>query len=464
MHRPRTRRAAPALIALAWLLCVSSPALALRGPERSFPVEEVGGDLDLRRWFGAEAGFVETACWNPGTGGNGCHSLASASSFEGAVSAEKSNTVHTDPDGSSRMWPSRTGLRHFHFSVPGGLPTFAHLTTLGGVEAAGAPVTLAFGLRFHTPPLQPVVIYRQVGAQIDQTVMITLTPEGRLAVSVPGFVGLSSPLTTESWHAVSITYGAKQGTALTLRVDDQAPVTGELRFGGPAGQIDLGIVSATSSPFALAIDDYVESGLLDAPLHKARINYLMPLGKAGPEQWEKVYPIAACRDLAENWQLVSENQYVFSEDAVPGIPGSCGMEGGGLTTSQPGVVDDYHLEGVPSKHKPVEGYARDVTLQPGSGSNILGARLRMRARTEGKLLTWSLGYVDQGLLVDQPFSFNTAPSAGYAVAWGPTQYTRPQGQPWSAAALNGLRMRLNSGTDAGVRHVSQVRFDYVWVP
>jgi hypothetical protein len=112
----------------------------------------------------------------------------------------------------------------------------------------------------------------------------------------------------------------------------------------------------------------------------------------------------------------------------------------------------------------VEGYARDVTLQPGSGSNILGARLRMRARTEGQLLTWSLGYVDQGLLVDQPFSFNTAPSAGYAVAWGPTQYTRPQGQPWSAAALNGLRMRLNSGTDAGVRHVSQVRFDYVWVP
>ena len=413
-----------------------------------------------RRWLGAEGGFGEVACL---TAGQGCLGLSSVTTFGGQVGSQKAGVVFRDPDLAERVWPSRTGYRFFRASVPGGAPSTASLTTAGAADGSTPPLTVSFGLRFNTLPLQPVVIYRQAGASLEQTVTLTLTPEGRIAVSGGGATMVTSFLTTQSWHAVTVTYGGKKGARLRLYVDDQPMVDGEMRFGGPSGPIEIGIVSPVMSPFALGIDDLVEVPLYDQPIRKARINYLMPYGIVGQEEWTKTYPHQPCNEVATTWQLISEDQKVFLPDPGDGTGSvSCELEGSSILATEPDLEEEYHLEGIPSAHVRSEKYHRDTSIQPKPQDLVLGTRLRLAGYTDSsEPVSVTLSLVDQGDTRTEPFSVRT----GSTVAWGSTYPTRSNGQQWTTGALNGARLLLNSGSAQDVaRSVSVVRLDYVWVP
>ncbi len=439
------------------LLAVSQAAVSQAA------VSDEGAPLPLRRWFGAEGLFQEVSCWGPATQ---CESFTSVGTFDGRVDTLNTRAGVQDPDGVVRPWPARTGNRLFHASVPGGAPAVAYLSTIGAFPGATAPVTTSFGLSFHVLPTQPVVVYRHVGATPAQTVMLTLTPEGSLALSSSGVVGVSQPLTLLDWHNVTITYGGgKTVDRLKLYVDGQVPLEGTLGLPAPSAEIEVGIVTPVTSGFSLGFDDYVEVAGFDLPVRGARINYLIPHGKAGKAEWGKAYPDENCREAAKNWQLVSEDQFEYVDDYYNGVPGWCSLTGGGVITDAAGAQDDYKTEGIPSIHKSSGFYVRDIYAQPDSFSTILGVRMRISAFTSGPVLTMSLGYVTAGHEVMDQFSFGDGGSGTPITAWGPTHMVRPNGDPWTSTALNEASLRLDSGTSpTGTRHVQVVRLDYVWVP
>ncbi|HEV3474954.1 MAG TPA: hypothetical protein VG602_06290 [Actinomycetota bacterium] len=318
-------------------------------------------------------------------------------------------------------------------------------------------------------PLQPVVIYRHLGKVPAETPLITLTlsPDGRLLLSATGTViGATQPLGTMQWHTVTVTYGPQANTAIRLYADDQAPVTGRLALPGPSGDVDLGIVSPTNTPFNIGLDDFVDSPMFDAPIRGARINYLMPLGETSVG-WTKGYPVQACRDAAKNWQHVSEDQWVTGT-TPDGKQFSCNLGGSAVNTQQNGVVDEYLTEGVPSRHSPSPMYHRDLLAQPKGSDIILGVRPRAKALTDGPPVPLSVGYVDGATVVSDEITFDAGGTGGSQMKWGATHPTRPGGAPWTAASLADLRLRLDSGPGLpGVavrRSVFSVRLDYVWVP
>lgn len=424
------------------------------------------------RWFGAEGGFEEIACMGIGLG---CSGFSSASGLGGALSARSTMAEAIDPDGKVRAWPARTGNRLFMATVPGGTPGFSYLSTIGTTDGPVGAGTVSFAFRTHTPPVQPVVLFRHLGGTPDQTVLLTLTPESsnpadgttdkdnplveegmRLTFSGGGLVGFSRSLSQGMWHSVTVTYGNGPGSQARLIVDGVQELAGAMSQGGPTGHLDLGIVSPTTTAYSLGIDDIVQSAAVNAAIHGARINYLMPLGGNGAPSWDRRHAVANCASAAQNWQLVSEDQ---------AWNGSCTPGGGALATAEASRVEEFTTEGIPSKHKASESYKRALKVQPSTGTPVLGVRLRMRARTDGAPLSWYLGYVDQGAEVRDTFTFDSGGTGGPVTAWGPTHPVRPNGQAWSASALGGLTLRLDSGLGVAVtREVSGVRLDYVWVP
>ena len=433
-------------------------SLTLTALAQVVPAQAV--EMVPRRWLGAEGGFGEVACL---TSGQGCLGLSSVTTFGGQAGSQKAGVAFRDGDLVERVWPSRTGYRYFRTSVPGGAPATAALTTAGANEGSAPPLTVSFGLRFNTLPLHPVVIYRQTGASLEQTVTLTLTPEGRIAVSGGGATLFSSFLTTQSWHSLTVTYGGKKGGRLRFYVNDQPVLDAEMPFGGPSGPMELGIVSPVMSPFALGIDDLVEVPLYDQPIRKARINYLMPLGAVGQEEWTKTYPYEPCNEKAETWQLVSEDQKIFLPDPGDGSGTvSCELEGSSILATEADLEEKYHLEGIPSGHERSEKYHRDTTIQPDTDDRILGTRLRLGAYTDSPdPVAITLGLIDQGEVRAQDFEVRS----GSITSWTPTFATRGKAGAWTADALNGAKLLLNSGPAEGVaRSVSVVRLDYVWVP
>jgi hypothetical protein len=420
----------------------------------------------LTRWFGGEGGSIETACYGFA---HGCPGFLAAGSFGGLVGAQQTHKRIQDLDLVQREWPARTGNFLFMASVPGGTPAVATISSFGSDAGPVKPGTVAFAFRVHHMPLQPVVIYRHLGMAPTETPLVTMTlsPDGRLLLSATGSVlGATQPLGTMQWHTVSVTYGPQAGTAIKLSVDGQDPVRGNLTLPGPSGDVDLGVVSPTSTPFNIGIDDFVDSPTFDAPIHGARINYLMPLGET-EAGWTKGYPVPDCRDAAKNWQLVSEDQWITGTNPA-GKPMNCNLGGSAVITSQNGVVDQYLTEGVPSRHSPSAVYHRDLLAQPKPNSTILAVRPRARGLTDGPPVPLSVGYVDGAAGVSDEIVFDAGGTGGSQMKWGASHPTRPGGGPWTAASLSDLRLRLDSGPGlpglAVRRTVFTVRLDYVWVP
>jgi hypothetical protein len=409
----------------------------------------------LRRWFGAEGGFEEISCATPGSG---CPGLSAVTSFGGQVQTVHTMTELQDPDGTRRAWPARTGSKLFVAKTVAGAPATAYLST---GAAAASPITVSFGIRFHAPPVDPIVVYRHAGSSPTQTVALALTPgadliatAGKLPLDPPGIV-----LATGRWHAITITYGAGAQAPIKLYVDGALVASAILPFGGPSGALDIGIVGPTSVPSQIGIDDIVEHGTFDAPIGGARINYLMPTGQIGQQRWSRSHPSGACASAGANWQYVSEDQSAQAGEEA------CSLETGSLVAFSGNQVDLFALEGVPSEHSPSGSYLRDLTDQPGTGDDVLGVRVRMKGSTGGGALTWGLAFVDGASVVRDSFTFDDGGTGGSQSLWGSMHERRPGGGAWSAAALDGLRLRLDSGSEgAGVRSADDVRLDYVWVP
>lgn len=408
----------------------------------------------LRRWFGAEGGFDEVACSTPGSG---CPGLSAVTSFGGQL-----QTVHTmselmDPDGQRRPWPARTGSKLFLAKTQTGSPSAAYLSTAG---ATASPLTVSFGLRFHAPPVDPVVVFRHAGTSPGQTIALALTPGAELIAT--GGSKMLDPtglvLATGRWHAITLTYQAGAQGRFKLYVDGSTIVDAILPLGGPSGTMDIGIVAPSLVPSQIGIDDFVQADGFDAPIRGARINYLMPVGGIGSGQWTRTHPSPGCWGPAQNWQMVTEDQSMQAGGET------CGLEAGSLTTQVSNRTDLYTLEGVPSSHVPSPSYFRDLGMQPGPADPVLGVRMRMRGRTGGGDLSWGLAYVDQGVTVREALAFDDGGTGGSQMVWSSTSTQRPGGSPWTAAALHGLRLRLDSGEGSGVRIVDDVRLDYVWVP
>ena len=419
----------------------------------------------LGRWFGAEGGWSETACFAFGTG---CPGFLGVSSFGGVIGAQETHKTFQDLDLVTRPWPARTGNYFYMANVPGGLPGIAYISTTGSNTGPVRPGTMSFALRVHNLPLQPVVIYKHQGLFPSQVPAVTLTlaPDGRILLSTgDSFVGATRPISTFAWHDVTITYGAQRNSAIKLYVDDQPILAGILTLAAPSGDLDLGIVTPTNTPFTLGIDDFVESPSFDAPIHGARINYLMPLGQ-GNVSWTKSYPISECRDAAANWQLVAEDQWITAPTSN-GKTVSCNLGGSSVATDRNQIVDEYTTEGIPSRHVPSSIYHRNLTTQPNGGDVIAGVRLRMRAVTDGPLLPLGAGYIDGGQVQEDQLTFQ-GQTGSSQVRWGPNHALRPNGQAWTAAALAGVGLRINSGPGLGAvpvwRSVYSIRLDYVWIP
>jgi hypothetical protein len=435
----------------------ADPATGADGGTPQAPDTASAAATNLRRWLGAEGGFEETACWGAG---DGCPGLSTVTSFGGDLRSQRTMTEIVDADGVRRAWPARTGNRLFIASVPGATTGVAYLSTNSSGTVASAPLTLSFGIRFHAPPVEPVVVYRHAGDSPLRSVALAVSPAGELMPFLGGLAlePTAALLRVGKWHTITITYGAEPQAPLRIYIDDELTISGVLPFGGPSGRLDLGIVAAPGIPTVLGIDDIVEASGFDAPIRGARVHYLMPLGQVGEEKWGRSHPVPACRSAA-NWRYVSEDQTL----RVGGE--TCTLGDGALVASEPGLVDQLTLEGVPSSHKPSSSYARAVYVQPVSGSDVLGVRLRMRGRTDGPTLTWGLSFTDGGSVVRDEFSFDDGGTGGAVTRWGATRTTRPSGTRWTAAALDGLRLRLDSGTSgSGQRRVTEVRLDYVWVP
>lgn len=410
---------------------------------------------ELRRWFGAEAGFDETACWGVGTG---CPGFSAVTSLSGDLEVIRSMTKVEDAFGVDQVWPARTGNRLFLATVPAGGAGSAYLSTAGTEQAATSPITVSFGIRLETPVADPVVFYRHQGDTPAQTVSLALAPGGRILVVIPGQPPLKVPglMAVGEWHSLAVTYGAGPGAPMKLYLNDNLTLTAALPLGGPSGRLDLGIVGTTAAPLAMGIDDYVEAPSYDADIRGARINYLMPLGQSiGTATWNRSYPVSACLSGTPDWRFVSEDQHSQAGSVT------CDLDAGSLVAFSPGAIDRFVLEGVPSRHQASPGYGRDLLMQPVSGDTILGVRTRMSAQTDAAALTWSLGFEDLGQAVSDSYEF----SAGAAASrWGPTRGLRPAGGAWTATSLNDLLLRLDSGSGTGMRRVFEVRLDYVWVP
>lgn len=420
----------------------------------------------IGRWFGAEGGWMEHSCLALGAS---CPGFLTVSTFGGSVGAVETHTEHQDADLVERVWPARTGNRLFMADVPGGAPSVAYLSTTGSDLGPFRSGTLSFSFRAHTLPLQPVVIYRHTGSIPAETPVVTLSlsPEGRVVLSAAGSVPAASrPLAPMAWHTVTITYAPSPGRTVRLYVDDQAPVGGTLTLPSPTGNVDLGIVSATSAPFTIGIDDVVESPAFDARIRGARINYLMPMGQ-GAVAWTKRYPVEACNDAAANWQLVSEDQHVRATGS-DGETVSCNLGGSAVGTDENGVVDRYLTEGIRSGHRPSASYHRDLAAQPHASDAILGVRVRARGLTDGPPVPISVGYLDKGAPTSDDLTFDGGGSGGSQMRWGPTHTARTGGEEWTAGALGALSLRLDSGSGfpglAVRRSIFAVRLDYVWVP
>lgn len=427
------------------------------------PASAVSPPPPLTRWFGAEGGFIETACYGFAAG---CPGFLATGSLGGLAGAQQTHKRIQDLDLVQREWPARTGNYLFMTQVPGGTPAVATLSTFGSNAGPVKTGTVSFAFRAHFMPLQPVVIYRHVGKVPAETPLITLTlsPDGRLLLSDTGsVVGATQPLGTMQWHAVTVTYGPQAGSRIKLYVDDQAPVVGNLTLPGPSGDVDIGIVSPTNTPFTIALDDFVDSPVFDAPIRGPRVNYLMPLGEASAGWTNR--SVKECP--AKNWQLVSEDQWATGVNDE-GKPVSCNLGGSAVTTDQNGIVDEYLTEGVPSRHSPTAAYHRDLQAQPDANDMILGVRVRARALTDGPPVPLSLGYVDGPATVSDTITFDGGGTGGSQMKWGPAHTTRPGGGSWTAASLDDLRLRLDSGPGlpglAVRRWAFAVRLDYVWVP
>jgi len=444
-------RRTPLRRGLAWLA-----AIWLLGMLPAPVVGAATGVPELRRWFGAEGGFEETACWAPG---GSCPGLSVSTGFGGTVTSERTMTILEDPDGVERPWPARTGNRMFVASVPGVGPGTAYLTTNGTTTASASPTTISFSVRVHTPLADPVVIFRHQGDSPGQAFALALAPGGQLIVSAPGLPQDSVPdVEAGVWNTITVTYGGGIGAPFKVYLNSNLTLSGFLPFGGPSGRFDLGVVTPTSLPARIGIDDVVEAAGYDVPIHGARINYLIPLGQSGTETWTKSYPVAACVTAARNWQMVSEDQTVVAGGQ------SCSLDGGALLAFSAGRSEELLLEGVPSRHVASSSYYRDLRLQPLPGELVLGVRMRMRGRTTAGSppLTWSLSYIEGGA-VTESFTFDGGDGSG-ASRWGATYQTRPNGGDWTSSSLNGVRLRLDSGSGSGTRRVTEVRLDYVWVP
>ena len=430
------------------------PAMAsVVEPGPPLPPEDGGV---LRRWFGAEGGFEEIACWGLGTG---CDGFSADYWFGGQVGDRKTMTPYQDPDGVVRPFPARTGNRLWLAAVPGGDASLAYLSTSGSTGPFDGG-TVTFSLRVPVLPQLPVVIYRHNDPDILKTLTLTLTPQGDLLMMMGlGTQGLvKGRIQPFQWHSLTLSYGPLYDT-FKLWLDGTLELDRSLKEGGPGGHVSLGIVNPTSVPFAIGLDDYVESPLPDAPLLGARVNYLLPEGNGGRQEWRKrFFTPAGCYEVAENWHLVSEDHGYSAPDASF----ACSFDGRAVETAEAHRVDDYRLEGIPSSHQPTAIYKRDLTIQPRLGDAILGVRTRMRGATDGAPLTWTLSVLDGGGITTDEYTFKSDDS--YQL-WGPTHETRPSAGEWTIQALDKAKLRLDSG-DIGLinRRVGGVRLDYVWVP
>ena len=449
MHHSRARRALTSRLlgvaATVLTLLIVAPTTTYAAPPPS--------PVNLNRWFGAEAGFEEIGCLGPGVD---CAGFGTSSTFGGGVGTRRSMLDHEGPLG-PEPWPARSGNRLFMAAVPGGDLGTASLTTIGSHAGPFKGGTLSVGLRVHWLPPVPVVIYQHTGADGGAAIRLTLTVDGSIVASTGGgsLLGITSKkVTTHGWHTLGLTYGPKTDV-FRLWLDGGSPqISQTLVEGGPGGQLLIGIVSPTTTPFAIGFDDYVEAGKVDAPIHGARINYLMPHGTLGGT-WEKSYPNRDCADAAGTWQMISEDQSV----SVPGA--NCDLGGGGITTTAPGVTEVFTTEGIPSGHVPSSSYHRDVTAQPRAGEAILGVRARLRGRSAGSPVTLTAAILGQGPEIREDMTFGEDSRR----FWGQTYPMQDVGVAWTAERLGALRLRIDGGPAAEVqRWVSEARIDYVWVP
>lgn len=442
---------------------VATPALASPGPLESQPFRHGPANQGednvpgFRRWLGAEAAFDEISCQGLGFG---CSGFGTAATFNGAVGTRTTMLEYTGPAG-PEPWPARTGNRLFMAAVPGGDLSTAMLTTLGSGDGPFLGGTVSFGFRIHWLSQVPVVIYRHTDPDPARAISVTLMPDGSLVATtgVGTILGVTTKkVQTYTWHTLALTYGPKS-TIFRLWLDGGTPqFSRTIAEGGAGGDLSLGIVYPTSTKFAIAFDDYVESSKLDSPIVGARINYLLPYGMGGAGGWSKVVTEpASCIERAENWQLVSEDQFV----EVPEEKIACDVSSYGITTTNPHVMDVYTMDGVPSRHSPSHKYARDLSLHPKPGESIIGVRSRVRADTSGPPVTLTVSLLEQGPPLVDALEFE----GEFRMAWGATHQAAPSGFPWTPDALNNLLVRLDSGPDAeALRRVSDVRVDYVWVP
>ena len=427
------------------------------------PAGAVAPDLDpgdgsfLRRWFGAEAGFDEVACLGLG---NDCDGMSVEGGFGGQIAARDSMLDFQDPDGVIRPFPARTGRRLWLAAAPGADASFAYLSTSGSMYGPFDGGTVTFSFRVPVLPALPIVIYQHEDPDPLKMLTLTLTPQGEILVMVGlGTQGVSKGRVQPfQWHSLTLSYGPDLD-AFRMWFDGTLDIDRSLKEGGPGGHVKLGIVSPTGIRFAIGLDDYVESIEPDAPILGARINYLIPEGQGGKREWDKIaYSPQACFDLAENWQLVSEDHRYSAADGSL----ACSFDGYAIGTSSPDRVDEYKLEGVPSTHQSNSLYPRDVTLQPRLGDQILAVRPRMGGATSGPPLTWSLAVSEGGAVLEDSFTFGG--TQAYQL-WGRSHELRPTGGEWTLAALDKAKLRLESGgTGLLLRRVTAVRLDYVWVP
>ena len=453
MHHSRARRALNARLlgVAAVLLCLSplaTPAAAA--------VPEVS-PIGLNRWFGAEAGFEEIACWGPGVA---CPGFGTIATFDGTVGTRSTEALYPGLT-ESEPWPSRTGSRLFMAATPGGSLATAALSTLGSDVGPFKGGTISLGVRVHWLPPVPVIIYRHIDPDAGPTILLTLTVDGSIVASTATgtLLGVTSrKITTHEWHTLGLTYGPKS-EVFRLWLDGGSPqISQTLTGGGPGGDLSLGIVNPTTVKFAIAFDDIVEVTKVDASIHGARINYLMPHGQEGAGGWGKqpTEPVS-CVDAAEPWQMISEDQEV----SVPEEDISCGVSGGSITTAEPHASTVFPTDGVPSSHSPSRNYLRDVTLQPQSGEAIHGIRTRIRGKTDGPPASLTVDLLGGGRSIADSFGFE----GDFFTRWGPSHFRYGSGSDWTPATLDALRMRLDSGPATDVqRWVSGLLLDYVWVP
>lgn len=422
---------------------ISREVVATTLPEPPSPI-------GLNRWHGVE-------------GGISCLSGATCQDFSqvGTVYGVESGSEIEDPDGVVREWPARTGRR---FALPAVLDRNSG-SPFPGRLISTTPFpggTVSFAMRIHTLPLQPLVFYEHAGSLPGTTVRLTLTPTGNVMATHSGTqLGVTTGrLETERWHTLGMSYGLSSQT-FRLYLDETREIEASMPDQGPTGTVSIGVVQPVTFFYQFGLDDYVEAASLNAPILGARIGYLIPHGNGGRSEWSKPSgqgpDLDACIEVADNWQLVSEDATVKAGNI------GCTVSGIGVRASETATMDEYLTEGIPSIHEPSQEYAR-IGDQPGPGDSILAVRPRVFAAAPFKVEVSILDGPDR--IVD-PIGWKgeTAQQQWWAPADRLGHAWRPDGTPWTVGDLGAARLRLEHADKQGKpTWVAGIRLDYVWVP